>query len=141
MSKSLQSVVADSAIIMLMAFADMLPGRLGPAGRIPARIDDLRGPARGVIKLPRNLSWPGMRECDVSDDRRRRSLYCMLLAQGQLNDIVRFVNSGLLRRDWPLIKTMLDARLARRCERRFGLGKRSAAAADLRVSGTPTGPG
>ena len=134
-------MVAGSVIIRLMAIADKLPGRLGLAGRIPARIDDLRGPARGVIMLPRNLSWPGMRECDVSDDRRRRSLYCMLLAQGQHNDIVRFVNRGLLRQDWPLIKTMLDARLARWCERRFGFGKRSAAAADLRVSETPTGPG
>jgi hypothetical protein len=124
-----------------MAIVDKLPGRLGLTGRIPGRIDDLRGPARGVIKLPKNLSWPGMRECDVSDARGRRSLYAMLLAQGQHNDIVRFVNGGLLRQDWPLIKTMLDARLARCCERRFGLGKRGKRAADLQVSGTPAGPG
>jgi hypothetical protein len=120
-------------IIGLMAIADMLPGRLGLAGRLPRRIDDLRGPARGVIKLPRNLSWPGMRECDVSDDRRRRSLYGMLLAQGQRNDIARFVNGGLLRQDWPLIKNTLDGRLSRWCERRFGLAK---GAAGLQPSGS-----
>jgi len=124
-----------------MAIADKLPGRLGSAGRLPRRIDDLRGPAKGVIKLPKNLSWPGMRECDISDDRRRRNLYGMLLAQGQHNDIVRFVNAGLLRQDWPLIKTTLDARLARWCERRFGLGKRGRAAADLQVTETPIGSG
>ena len=115
----------------------MLPGRLGLAGRLPRRIDDLRGPARGVIKLPRNLAWPGMRECDVSDDRGRRSLYGMLLAQGQRNDIARFVNGGLLRQDWPLIKNTLDGRLSRWCERWFGLGK---AAAGLQSSGTAAGP-
>jgi hypothetical protein len=122
-----------------MAIADKLPGRL--AERLPRRINDLRGPARGVIMLPKNLSWPGMRECDVSDDRRRRNLYGMLLAQGQHNDIVRFVNGGLLRQDWPLIKSTLDARLARRCERRLGLGKRGAATADLQAARTQAGPG
>jgi len=126
-----------------MAIADKLSGRLGSAGRLPARIEHLRGPARGVIKLPKNLSWPGMRECDLSDDRRRRNLYGMLLAQGQHNDIARFVNGGLLRQDWPLIKTTLNSRLARSCERRFGLGKRGAraAAADLQASGTRAAPG
>jgi hypothetical protein len=124
-----------------MAIADMLPGRLGLTGRLPRRIDDLRGPSSGVIMLPRNLSWPGMRECDVSDDRGRRSLYGMLLAQGQRNDIARFVNGGLLRQDWPLIKMMLDGRLSRGCERRFGLGKRARAGADLQVSRTRTGAG
>jgi hypothetical protein len=124
-----------------MAIADKLPGRLGAAARLPRRIDDLHGPSRGVIKLPKNLSWPGMRECDVSDDRRRRNLYGMLLAQGQHNDIARFVNGGLLRQDWPLIKTTLDASLARSCERRFGLGKRGAAATELQASATRSGPG
>ncbi len=104
-----------------MALAHLLPGRLGLAGRLPARIEDLRGPAGGVILLPRNLSWPGMRECDVSDDRGRRNMYGLLLAQGSRNDIARFVNAGLLRQDWPLIRKSLDARLSRSCERRFGL--------------------
>ena len=116
-----------------MALADMLPGQLALAGRLPGRIDDLRGPVRGVIMLPKNLSWPGMRECDVSDDRGRRSLYGMLLAQGKRNDIARFVNAGLLRQDWPLIRNSLDSGLRRGCERRFGLGgapEAAAAAAD-----------
>ena len=67
------------------------------AGRLPAQISDLRGPARGVVMLPMHLSWPGMRECDVSDDRTRRSMYGMLLSQGKRNDIVRFVNAELAR--------------------------------------------
>jgi len=90
--------------------------------------------------LPRNLSWPGMRECDVSDDRGRRSLYGMLLAQGQRNDIARFVNSGLLLQDWPLIKNTLDGRLSRWCERRFGLGKGAAALQPTGSHARPSGP-
>jgi hypothetical protein len=108
----------------------MLPGQLRLAGRLPGRIDDLRGPVRGVIMLPKNLSRPGMRECDISDERGRRSLYAMLLAQGKRNDIARFVNARLLRQDWPLISNSLDSGLRRGCERRFGLGgAREAAAA------------
>ncbi|HUZ55380.1 MAG TPA: hypothetical protein VMU94_22980 [Streptosporangiaceae bacterium] len=121
-----------------MALADMLPGQLGLAGRLPGRIDDLRGPVRGVIMLPKNVSWPGLRECDISDDRGRRSLYAMLLAQGKRNDIARFVNAGLLRQDWPLIRNSLDSRLRRSCERRFGLGgvrEATAAAVDPSAAG------
>ncbi|MDR2986462.1 MAG: hypothetical protein LBV34_16640 [Nocardiopsaceae bacterium] len=124
-----------------MAIAHKPPGRHGSGGRLPGRIDDLRGPARGVIRLPKYMSWPGLRECDVGDDRLRRHLYGMLLAQGEHNDVARFVNAGLLRQDWPLIKTMLARRLARWCERRYGLGKRARAAAGRQASGPATRPG
>jgi hypothetical protein len=72
--------------------------------------------------VPMHLSWPGMRECDVTNDRTRRSMYGMLLSQGKRNDIVRFVNAGLLVDDWPAIAESLDPRLRRWCERQFALG-------------------
>ena len=106
-----------------MPIADLLPGRLSPSGRLPDQIDDLRGPVRGVVMLPMHLSWPGMRECDVSDDATRRSMYGMLLAQGKRNDIVRFINPELLAADWPLIAESLDPKLRRLCERVFALGE------------------
>ena len=121
-------------IIGVMALADLLPGRLGPAGRLPSRIEDLRGPARGVIKLPRNLSWPGMRECDVGDDRVRRCLSGLLLAQATRTEAARFVIAALLRQDCPLIRNSLDGRLSPWCERRFGLPAKPA-------SGGPTSAG
>ena len=111
-----------SVIIEAMSLADLLPGRLGPAGRMPDRIDELRGPVSGVIMLPRYLAWPGMREFDVGDGVSRRTLYGMLLAQGKRNDIARLVNATMLGQDWPLIARSLDPRLGRWCERRFGLG-------------------
>ncbi len=72
--------------------------------------------------LPMHLSWPGMRECDVSDDRTRRSMYGMLLSQGKRNDIVRFVNAELLESDWPEIADSLEPKLRRLCEKQFAFG-------------------
>jgi len=108
-----------------MLVADLLPGRMKLATRLPGRIEDLRGPVSGVVMLPRNLAMPGMRECDISSGADRRGLYRLLLAQGARNDVARFVNAGLLRQDWPEIRIALDIRLARWCERRYGLGRRT----------------
>jgi hypothetical protein len=104
-----------------MSLADLLSGRGGPAGRLPHRLDELRGPAAGVVMLPRHLSWPGIREFDVSDGSTRRSLYGILLTQGRRNDVARFLNARLLTEDWPLIRSSLDPKLRRWCERRFAL--------------------
>jgi hypothetical protein len=104
-----------------MSLAELLSGKIGHAGRLPDRLEDLRGPARGVIVLPRHLSWPGMREFDVTDDATRRSMYGIVLTQGQRNDMKRFLNPALLRQDWPFISTSLEPRLRRWCERRFAL--------------------
>jgi hypothetical protein len=104
-----------------MSLANPLSGRYGIASRLPGRLDDLRGPARGVIVLPRHLSWPGMREFDVTDDATRRSMYGIVLTQGRRNDILRFLNARLLSEDWPLIRTSLEPRLRRWCERRLQL--------------------
>jgi hypothetical protein len=121
-----------------MPIADLLPGRFGPSGRLPDQIDELKGPARGVVMVPMHLSWPGMRECDVSDDATRRSMYGMLLSQGKRNDIVRFVNAALLVADWPLIADSLDPKLRRLCERQFALGDDQANAAGTVLA--ETGP-
>jgi len=113
-----------------MPLADLLPGRGRAGGRLPGHIGDLAGPARGVILLPRHVAWPGIRECDVSDDTARRGMYVMVLTQGTRNDIARFLNAGLLREDWPHISRALESGLRRTCERRYALGHRHRRAAD-----------
>ena len=70
---------------------------------------------------PRHLSWPGMRECDVTDEAARRNMYGIILTQGQRNDVARYLNPQLLRADWPQIRTVLDPKLSAYCERRFAL--------------------
>ena len=123
-------MIEDRAVIIgLMSFADWLAGRKPHTDRLPARIDELRGPARGVVSLPRHLALPGVRECDVTDAATRRSMYSIVLTQGQRNDVARFLNRDYLRQDWPLIAGALDPGLRVACERRFGLGGRAASRA------------
>ncbi|HYK68211.1 MAG TPA: hypothetical protein VEV45_09715 [Streptosporangiaceae bacterium] len=112
-----------------MSFADWLAGRKPHTDRLPARIGDLRGPASGVVSLPRHLALPGNRECDVTDAATRRSMYGIVLTQGQRNDIARFLNQDYLRQDWPLIASALEPSLRSACERRFGLGQKAASRA------------
>ena len=97
------------------------PGAASSRGVCPQQLEELHGPVQGVIVLPRHLSWPGMREFDVSDDRVRRSMYGVVLTQGRRNDVARFLNARLLIEDWPLIRASLDPKLRRWCERRFAL--------------------
>jgi hypothetical protein len=97
----------------------LLPGR--SAERLPASLDELHGPAQGIVVLPRHLAWPGLREFDLSDDRLRRSLYGIVITQGRRNDMARFINARLLRQDWPLLRDSLDPKVRRNCQRRLGL--------------------
>jgi hypothetical protein len=114
---------------------------MGLAGRLPARLEDLHGPEQGVIVLPRHLAWPGMREFDVTDDQLRRSLYGIVLTQGRRNDLARFVNARLLRQDWPFLRSSLDPKLRRWCERRFDLRGVTADATPPEAGATPPDPG
>jgi hypothetical protein len=98
-----------------MPLADMLAGSL--ARRLPASPNDLRGPERGVVVLPRHLCPPGLREFDVTDDGDRRNLYGIVLTRGQRNDMTRLVNARLLREDWPELSGSLDPKIRRGCAR------------------------
>src|SRR5579859_4657247 len=103
-----------------MSLTDLL--RRGQPGgsmarRLPPSLDDLHGPAQGVVVLPRHLCPPGLREFDVADEACRRSLYGIVLTQGRRNDMARFVNARLLRQDWPALSGSLDPKIRRGCER------------------------
>ena len=113
-----------------MSLADLLSGRLGHRGRLPDRLEELRGPARGVIVLPRHLSWPGMREFDVTDDATRRSMYGIVLTQGQRNDVKRFLNADAAARG-------LAGAAGRRSTRGCGAGASAASRCPTASSPTP----
>jgi hypothetical protein len=123
-----------------MSLADWLSGRKSHADRLPERIEELRGPARGVIVLPRHLALPGLRECDVTDDGIRRNMYGIVLTQGQRNDVARYLNPQLLQEDWPLIRDTLDPKLRGYCERRFSLSGPDAAEAGPATQAEPAAP-
>jgi hypothetical protein len=104
-----------------MTLADVLSWRRGQAARIPERLADLRGPARGVVVLPRHMTWHGLREFDVSEAGGRLRLYTIVLSQGSRNDIARFLHPGLLRQDWPQLRGLVAPGVRDACARRFGL--------------------
>lgn len=93
----------------------------GTAARIPERLDDLCGPALGIVVLPVHLTWHGLREFDVADAGRRLCLYTIVLSQGKRNDIARFLHPRLLLEDWPELRTLVAPRVRDACVRRFGL--------------------
>ncbi len=104
-----------------MPLADVLPRRRGLAARIPERLDELRGPARGIVVLPVHLTWYGLREFDVAEAASRLRLYTIVLSQGRRNDIARFLHPELLRGDWPQLRGLLTAQVRDACARRLGL--------------------
>jgi hypothetical protein len=103
-----------------MALGNVL-ARRGLAARIPERLDELRGPALGVVVLPMHLTWYGMREFDVADGYWRLRLYTIVLSQGKRNDIARFLHPGLLRQDWPQLRGLIAPPVRDACARRLGL--------------------
>lgn len=63
-------------------------------------LDDLRGPADGVLELPHDLVWSGRRSFDLSDDYDRSAAYKIVLEEGREEHFRRYLNGGLLRRYW-----------------------------------------
>jgi hypothetical protein len=105
-----------------MALAEGIWSRWdGMSERIPGRLDELRGPATGIVVLPNHLTWHGLREFDVAKDESRLVLYSIVLGQGRRADLARFVNARRLAEDWPDLAVVLSRRIRRACERRLGL--------------------
>ena len=103
-----------------MTSSTALPSRLiGQADRIPASLAQLTGPDHGRVELSVRLAWSGLTEFEVADPRQRLTLYRTLLDCGQRDDIIRYVNANLLRRDWPRIKRLTARRLVALWERQL----------------------
>jgi hypothetical protein len=93
----------------------------GLSGKLPDKLEDLRGPRHGIVVLPVHLTWHGLREFDVSEDEPRLVLYSIVLSKGRRNDLARFLNAGRLTEDWPRLGSMLSRQMRKACERRLGL--------------------
>lgn len=86
--------------------ADVLRARY--AGRLPARLDELTGPAHGTVDLPLHIAWSGLRAYDLDRPRQRMSLYRTVLAEGQRRDLVAFLDRELLLAQWPALRTLVS---------------------------------
>jgi hypothetical protein len=63
-------------------------------------LEELRGPAHGVLELPQELAWSGRRRFDLDDDYDRAAAYKIILEEGREADFRRYLNAALLRRHW-----------------------------------------
>ncbi|MVO84346.1 hypothetical protein GPA10_06050 [Streptomyces sp. p1417] len=81
------------------------------ARRLPARLEDLAGPARGLVDLPLHVVWSGRRSFEVDRPRARMGLYRTVLAEGQREDLARFLDRDLLIGQWPVLRTLISSQI------------------------------
>jgi hypothetical protein len=71
---------------------------------VPGSLAELRGMLEGGVCMPARLFWqaPNLRSVrwDLSDRRRRRDFYEIVLVKGTIEDICGFVNGPELVRLW-----------------------------------------
>src|ERR1700740_947413 len=88
--------------------AGALPSRWDVyARRLPASLEDLKGPAAGEVKLPLHVAWSGRRVYDVGQEDQRLILYALLLAEAQREGLERFVHRDSLVSMWPRLRRVL----------------------------------
>ncbi|MEW2550252.1 transcriptional regulator [Streptomyces zhihengii] len=78
------------------------------ARRLPAELSELGGPARGHVDLPLHLTWSGLSRFDLDQPRLRMGCYRIVLAEGQHDDLVRYLNRELLVAMWPVLRTLIS---------------------------------
>ncbi|AYY14619.1 hypothetical protein EF847_19900 [Actinobacteria bacterium YIM 96077] len=90
-------------------------------------LDELRGPTRGTLTLPRRLDWGPRRPFDLNNDRHLVIMYETVLNEArQIEDVRQYINKQILVRLWDRLTLPPDVR--RLWEERIPeLRKRSAA--------------
>ncbi|WP_264916384.1 hypothetical protein, partial [Mycobacterium kiyosense] len=83
---------------------DMLPERLYRPFAVPDRLDELQGPATGVIELPNRIAWRGRHLFDLADRDEAVAAYSAVLASGREADVQKWINADLLRKLWPHLR-------------------------------------
>jgi hypothetical protein len=96
---------------------------------VPASLDDLRGPASGVVELPVSLYWSaGPRRFDLADPDQAADLCeAVLDAAAAAADLTTYLNAGVLTRAWPVLGMSRAKRAA--WENRFPVLRRRRLAA------------
>ncbi|MFJ9619824.1 hypothetical protein [Streptomyces noursei] len=76
--------------------------------RLPDQLEDLAGPAHGTVDLPLHVVWSGRRSYGLEQFRSRMSLYRTVLAEGQRQDLITYLNRDLLIAQWPVLRTLIS---------------------------------
>ena len=100
------------------------------ARRLPAALSELAGPQHGPVRLPLHLAWSGLTTFDLDQPRLWMSCYRVVLAEGQHDDLVRYLDRDLLVGLWPTLRTLVSRDVREVWESAFGeLGGSARAAA------------
>ncbi|WP_327687196.1 hypothetical protein [Streptomyces sp. NBC_00467] len=75
--------------------------------RLPESLDELHGPADGVVDLPLHMAWSGMTSYDLGKPRQRMGLYRTVLHEGLHDDLPHYLNQDLLLQLWPVLRTLV----------------------------------
>ncbi|MFE4216520.1 transcriptional regulator [Streptomyces sp. NBC_01696] len=78
------------------------------ARRLPAALSELAGPTHGSVSLPLRLAWSGLTTFDLDRPRLRMSYYRIVLAEGQYDDLVQYLDRDLLVGLWPTLRTLIS---------------------------------
>ena len=85
---------------------------------IPDALDQLTGPVRGEVRLPRALAWGPRRTFDVADPDARRLLYEVVVQEADsASELGEYLDRVLLIELWP--RLMLPVPCRRAWEHRF----------------------
>ncbi|MEV5400850.1 hypothetical protein AB0N26_32715 [Streptomyces cellulosae] len=76
-------------------------------GRLPESLEELHGPANGVVELPLHMAWSGLTTYDLDKPRQRMGLYRTILHEGLREDLPRYLNRDLLLELWPVLRTLV----------------------------------
>ena len=74
--------------------------------RLPKSLEELDGPAQGVVELPLHMAWSGLSAYDLGKPRQRMGLYRTVLHEGLREDLPRYLNQDLLLQMWPILRTL-----------------------------------
>ena len=88
-------------------------------GRLPQSLDDLAGPMSGTVQLPMHVAWSGLTAFDLDHPRPRMSLYRAVMAEGQRDDLVAYLNNDLLLGQWPVLRTLISRHIRNAWEAAF----------------------
>jgi hypothetical protein len=93
----------------LMESADSRPGLpsrwAGVGAKLPSALDQLAGPADGVVELPLDLAWSGDRRFDLADPVQRYLYHMTVLTSAVTREhYTSWLNASLLCGDWSRLR-------------------------------------
>jgi hypothetical protein len=96
----------DNKLVESADSRSRLPSRwAGVEAKLPPALDQLAGPADGVVELPLDLAWSGDRRFDLADPVQRYLYHMTVLTSAVTREhYTRWLNASLLSGDWSRLR-------------------------------------